>query len=90
MRKRIILVAVVSAVAAFGLVPTAFGSVLIARSATDVHVRVVRDNHALKALVFYKRGGQQNILLAWAPSMPVLIRSAGSSTAPCAGRARWR
>jgi len=65
MHRRLILVATASAFAAFALVPTAFGSVLIARSATDVHMRVVRDNHSLKALVFYKRGGQQNILLAW-------------------------
>jgi hypothetical protein len=64
-KHRLVLAAVVTAVAASAFAPSAFGSVLIARNATDVHMRVVRDHHALKALVFYKRGGQQNIVLAW-------------------------
>jgi hypothetical protein len=64
-KKSRLFVIALALTAGLAFAPAAFSSVLIARSATDVHIRVVRDHQALKALVFYKRGGQENIVLAW-------------------------
>jgi hypothetical protein len=50
---------------ALAVVPTAFGSVLLARNATNVQIRVVRDNHVLKSVISFKANGEKRTILAW-------------------------
>ncbi len=64
-RARLVIAVLVAAVAAFAVAPTAFGSVLIGRNATNVQLRVIRDNHQLKSLITFQSHGQENIILAW-------------------------
>lgn len=55
-------VAALAAVLAVTLVPSAIGSVLIARSATNVSVRVISGG---KAVLLFTQNGQRRAVLAW-------------------------
>jgi len=64
-RGRLLLIFVAALAASFAFAPSAFGSVLIGRNATNVQLRVVRDQHELKALISFRSHGQEQYILAW-------------------------
>lgn len=64
-KRRLLTAALIAAAAACTIVPSAFGSFLIGRNASDVQLRVVRDHHQLKSLILFQSHGHQNIILAW-------------------------
>jgi hypothetical protein len=62
--RHLLLLALAAALAVV-VVPSALGSVLVARSATHVRVSVIRDHGVLKALLRFRQHGDERAMLAW-------------------------
>jgi hypothetical protein len=61
---RLLLVALAAALALV-VIPSSTGSVLIARSATNIKLMLVKDGSEVKALMKFKQHGVQRYVLAW-------------------------